>query len=143
MIYTEKIRTAMKFAYEKHHGQVDKSGLPYIHHPLHLAEQMDSEETCVVALLHDIVEDTDTTFEQLEELQFGKEIIDAIRLLTRKEGEDYFEYVKRIAKNPIAKQVKLADLKHNSDPSRLIVMSQKDKERIAKYQKAIQILEEV
>ena len=68
--------------------------------------------------------------------------MEAVKLLTRKQGEDYCEYVKRISQNPIAKQVKLADLKHNSDPTRLINMSLKDKMRIEKYKKAIKILEE-
>lgn len=80
----------MKLAYEKHHGQMDKSGLPYIHHPLHLAEQMNTEEACIVALLHDVIEDTNTTFEDLEAFSFGEEIIDALKLLTRNKDEDYF-----------------------------------------------------
>lgn len=140
MIYTKKTMIAMKLAYEKHHGQVDKSGLPYIHHVLHVAEQMDTEKTCIVALLHDIVEDTDTTFEELEDLQFGKDIIDALILLTHDKEEYYFNYVIRLSKNEIAKKVKIADLKHNSDITRITELSQKDINRVEKYKKAIEIL---
>lgn len=133
----------MKLAYEKHHGQVDKSGLPYIHHPLHLAEQMNTEEACIVALLHDVIEDTNTTFEDLEAFSFGEEIIDALKLLTRNKDEDYFAYVERISKNPIAKQVKIADLMHNSDPTRLSQIYETDRKRLEKYNKALQILQGV
>lgn len=143
MIYTKKTKIAMKLAYEKHHGQVDKSGLPYIHHPLHLAEQMNTEEACIVALLHDVIEDTNTTFEDLEAFSFGEEIIDALKLLTRNKDEDYFVYVERISKNPIAKQVKIADLMHNSDPTRLSQIYEKDRKRLEKYNKALQILQGV
>ena len=143
MIYTKKTKMAMKLAYEKHHGQVDKSGLPYIHHPLHLAEQMNTEEACIVALLHDVIEDTNTTFEDLEAFSFGEEIIDALKLLTRNKDEDYFAYVERISKNPIAKQVKIADLMHNSDPTRLSQIYETDRKRLEKYNKALQILQDV
>lgn len=143
MIYTKKTKIAMKLAYEKHHGQVDKSGLPYIHHPLHLAEQMNTEEACIVALLHDVIEDTNTTFEDLEAFSFGEEIIDALKLLTRNKDEDYFAYVERISKNPIAKQVKIADLMHNSDPTRLSQIYETDRKRLEKYNKALQILQGV
>ena len=141
MIYTDNTRKAMKIAYKVHDGQVDKAGLPYIFHPIHLAEQMDTEEECIVALLHDVVEDTDITFEDLEK-EFSQTVIDALKLLTHDKSVDYMEYVKTIKNNPIARNVKLADLKHNSDMTRLLSVTEKDIERYNKYQKAIQILSE-
>ena len=139
MIYTPNTRKAMIIAYNAHHGQKDKSGLPYIHHPLHLAEQMPSEETCIVALLHDVVEDTDITFDYLKK-EFSSEIIHALELLTHDKSVDYFEYIKKIKNNPIAKTVKIADLHHNSDKSRLDNPTEKDLKRYIKYEKALKIL---
>ncbi len=141
MIYTDNTRKAMKIAYKAHDGQVDKSGVPYIFHPIHLAEQMDTEEECIVALLHDVVEDTNLTFENLK-IEFSPKVIDALKLLTHDKTVDYMEYVKTIKNNPIARNVKLADLKHNSDMTRLLSVTEKDIERYNKYQKAIQILSE-
>lgn len=118
MIYTHLTNEAMKIAYRAHHGQVDKGGIPYIFHPYHLAEQMTDEYTTCVALLHDVVEDTDVTLEELKAI-FPTEVTDAIALMTHQEGVDYLEYVAAIRENPIARAVKLADIAHNSDESRL------------------------
>lgn len=118
MVYTPLTAKAMLVAYTAHHGQADKAGIPYIFHPIHLAESMDEEISCCVALLHDTVEDTDITFEYLEQ-EFPKAVLDALKLLTHAEGTDYFEYVRRIKENPIAVKVKLADIAHNSDQTRL------------------------
>ena len=118
MVYTPLTAKAMRLAYAAHHGQLDKSGIPYIFHPIHLAEQMDDEISCCVALLHDTVEDTLVTFEELES-QFPTEVIDALKLLTHGENVPYFEYVRAIRGNPIAMKVKLADIAHNSDQTRL------------------------
>ena len=142
MIYTSLTKKALKLCFDAHKGQTDKSGIPYVFHPFHLAEQMETEETTIVALLHDVVEDTDYTIENLIEKGFGKEIIDALVLLTHDDKVDYMEYVKAIKKNPIAKAVKLADLRHNSDLSRLDVVDEKALERREKYLKAIDLLEE-
>lgn len=142
MIYTEGTQKAMQIAYEAHHGQVDKSGVPYIFHPIHLAEQMKTEEECIVALLHDVVEDTDITFEQLEEY-FSNTVIEAIKLLTHDDSVEYMEYVRNIKKNPIARTVKLADLSHNSDVTRMKEVTEKDLRCREKYKKAIQILIEL
>lgn len=130
----------MKLAYRAHHGQTDKSGVPYIYHPIHLAEQMKDELTTVVALLHDVVEDTDYTLDDLRAEGFSDEAIEAIAILTRKDGEDYMNYVGKIAQNNISALVKIADLEHNSDLSRLDGASAKDLERAEKYKKAIEIL---
>ena len=120
MIYTQLIRKALMIAYQAHKDQVDKAGKPYIFHPLHVAEQMDDEYTCCVALLHDTVEDTDVTIEDIRDL-FPKEVADAIARLTHDKHVRYMEYVKKIKVDPIARKVKLADLKHNMDVHRFCV----------------------
>lgn len=143
MIYTKKTKKAMEICFEAHKKQVDKSGIPYVFHPIHLAEQMTTEETTIVALLHDVVEDSDITFEYLENEGFDKAVIDAIKLLTHKDKSvKYKDYVKKIKTNPIAKAVKLADLAHNSDITRLDVVTEKDLKRRQKYLEAIEILNE-
>ena len=132
----------MGIAYKAHHGQMDYNGIPYIFHPIHIAEQMDDEISCCTALLHDVVEDTHVTMDQLAQ-EFPPEVIDALKLLTHQADMDYFDYVRAIRENPIAKKVKLADLAHNSDQSRCIG-SGLSRERLAfwqqKYQKARDIL---
>lgn len=142
MIYTPLTVKAMQIAYNAHHGQVDKAGMPYIFHPMHLAESMDDEISCCTALLHDTVEDTDITFADLEK-QFPKEIMDALKLLTHDKNTDYFSYVRAIKANPVAVKVKLADIAHNSDQSRLVGcgMSEETKAYFrSKYAKAKAIL---
>ena len=140
MIYTHLTNEAMKLAYNAHHGQVDKAGVPYIFHPMHLAEQMDDEYSTCVALLHDVVEDTLVTLEQLAQI-FPKEVVDAVAVLTHGKDEPYLHYVQRVTLNPIARKVKLADLNHNSDQTRMVNASE---ETLAyfreKYRKAFEIL---
>ena len=109
----------MHIAYRAHHGQLDKAGVPYIFHPIHLAEQMEDETACCAALLHDVVEDTDYTLEDLEKLGFSPQVLEAVALLTHADDVPYLEYVAKLKHNPIAKAVKLADLDHNSDMTRL------------------------
>lgn len=142
MIYTLMTKKAMRLAYDAHHGQIDKSGIPYILHPVHLAEQMDDETSCTVALLHDTVEDTDITLEDLAR-EFPQEVVDAVALLTHAPGVNYFDYVRAIKTNPISTKVKLADLAHNGDFTRC-VGSDISPERMAgwqeKYRKAREIL---
>lgn len=142
MIYTELTKKAMLIAYDAHHGQVDKGGFPYVFHPFHLAEQMPDEITCCVALLHDVVEDTKYSLEDLEEKGFPCQVINAVQCLTRSEGSTYDAYIKEIAKNEIARKVKLADLVHNSDLTRLIVVDENTLFRKEKYQKALEELTE-
>ena len=119
MVYTPLTAKAMQISYQAHHGQTDKVGVPYIFHPIHLAEQMNDEISCCVALLHDVVEDTHITLEDLSK-EFPPQVVEAVALLTHPEGMDYFDYVHQTATNPVAKKVKLADLAHNSDQSRCI-----------------------
>ena len=142
MIYTPLTIRAMQIAYAAHHAQVDTAGVPYIFHPLHLAEQMEEEISCCAALLHDTVEDTEITLEALA-ADFPPEVVEAVGLLTHEEGTDYYDYVRRIRGNPIAKKVKLADLNHNMDATRFAGV-EVPKERIGyfrdKYTKAKAIL---
>ena len=140
MIYTKRTKLAMRVAFDAHKEQTDKTGLPYIFHPFHLAEQMTDETTVCVALLHDVVEDTDMTFEKLLELGFTTEIVDALKLLTHDDSVPYMDYVKEIAKNPVAKVVKLADLAHNSDLTRLDIVDEKALKRTEKYKQAMELL---
>lgn len=119
MIYSELVRTAMRIAYEAHQGQQDKAGYPYIHHPLHLAEQMDTELETVVALLHDVAEDTDTGFDEMAEQGIPAEAITALRLLCHDETVPYEAYIDAMRGNRTALKVKRADLLHNLDTSRL------------------------
>lgn len=142
MIYTPKTKKAMKLCFDAHKDQTDKSGLPYVFHPFYLAQQMQTEETTVLALLHDVVEDSAYTLEDLRNLGFGEKILEALTLLTHDEGTDYMDYVRAIRKNPLAKAVKLADLRHNSDLSRLDTVDEKALARVEKYARAIAILEE-
>ena len=141
MIYTPLTKMALKISFDAHKNQVDKSGMPYVYHPFHLAEQMDDEYSTCVALLHDVVEDTDMTLDELSEI-FPKEVTDAIAMMTHDDSVPYLDYVKEIKNNPIAAKVKLADLKHNSDLTRLDVVDDKVLERVEKYDKAIKILSE-
>lgn len=140
MIYNELTKKAMRISFEAHKNQTDKNGMPYIFHPIHLAEQMIDEKTICVALLHDVVEDTDITFDQLEKEGFSKEVIDALKLMTHDDSVPYMEYIKSIKTNKIASAVKLADLKHNSDLTRLDKVDEKAIKRAEKYQKAIELL---
>lgn len=142
MIYTPLTNSAMKLAYRAHHGQVDYNGIPYIFHPIHLAETMDDEFSCCVALLHDVVEDTDVTLDELKAI-FPPEVTDAVAL---HEDVDYFDYVRTIKNNPIARKVKLADLAHNRDQSRCVGSGLSEERKAAwrlKYEKATKILTEI
>ena len=140
MIYTKLTKKAMLICYKAHHGQTDRTGLPYVFHPYHLAEQMEDEYSTIAALLHDVVEDTDLTFDDLVREGFPDEVITALRLLTHSPEVPYFDYVRGVIGNPIATAVKLADLRHNSDLSRMDNVTQRDHERQQKYLKAIRIL---
>lgn len=141
MIYTPKTKKAMKLCFKAHKRQVDKSGIPYVFHPIHLAEQMETEETTIVALLHDVVEDTRYKLKYLTKQGFGPAVIEAISLMTHDDDTPYMDYVRAIKENPIAKAVKLADLKHNSDITRLDRVDEKALERRKKYLEAISLLE--
>ena len=142
MVYTPLTYKAMHIAYNAHHEQLDKSGAPYIFHPIHLAEQMENEASCCAALLHDVVEDTTVTLEELRK-DFPEEIVEAVRLLTHEKGVSDVEYLTAIKANPIALKVKLADNAHNADQTRCcgIEVSEEKKARWrVKYARARAIL---
>ena len=140
MIYTENTKKAMKLCFEAHKEQVDKTGLPYVFHPFHLAEQMQDEETTICALLHDVVEDTDYTLEDLKNMGFSESVLEALALLTHDDAVPYMDYVKTLSTNKIARVVKIADLKHNSDVTRLDTITEWDIARGKKYAEALKIL---
>lgn len=142
MLYTPLTKKAMKLCFAAHRDQTDKSGLPYVFHPIHLAEQMTDEETTVVALLHDVVEDTQYTLSDLGDMGYPLAVLEAIALMTHDDSVPYLEYVAKIKHNPIAKAVKLADLRHNSDLTRLDVVDERAMARAEKYAAAIRLLEE-
>ena len=133
---------ALAIAKDAHKGQVDKAGVAYIQHPLFVASLVEGELAKTVALLHDVVEDSDWTLEDLRKEGLPEEVVQAVGILTKKRNENYEEYILRVKQNPLARQVKLADLQHNSDLSRLANVTDRDRKRVAKYQKAISFLSE-
>ena len=141
MIYTPMTKMALKLCFEAHKDQIDNSGMPYVFHPFHLAEQMKDEDTTIVALLHDVIEDTEYTLEDLKEMGFDERVLAAIALMTHAPEVPYMDYVAKIKGNAIAKAVKLADLRHNSDSTRLDNITPHDEARAEKYKKAIELLE--
>lgn len=143
MIYTPMTRKAMRIAYDAHAGQVDKTGLPYIYHPVHLAESMTDENSVITALLHDVIEDTNLTIDELAREGFHEDVLTALTLLTHNPAEEYMDYISRISTCPLARKIKLADLRHNSDPTRLDSVDEKTARRFEKYARAIRLLEAV
>ncbi len=120
MIYTDLTKMAMRIAYDAHYGQVDRGKTPYIFHPMHVAEQMKDEDSTVVAILHDILEDTPVSAEFLLRKGIPERLVTAVKILTRRENEPYNEYLNRIlrSENELAIRVKYADVLHNMDESR-------------------------
>ena len=140
MLYSPLVLKAINIAFDAHAGQLDKAGIPYITHPLHVAESMDDEDSTVAAILHDIVEDTAVTPEDLRREGITDYQIEVIRLLTHEDGVPYMEYIEKLSKNETARKVKLSDLRHNMDRGRLITVTEKDEKRFAKYKKAYDFL---
>ncbi len=141
MIYTELTKKALKLCFKVHKKQVDKTGVPYVFHPYHIAEEMDNETAVVCALLHDAIND-ETDYELLKNQGFTEGILDTLKVLNHDKDVPFFDYIKTIAKKPIAKQVKISDLKHNSDLSRLGENDEATLKRVLKYKKAIKFLKE-
>jgi (p)ppGpp synthase/HD superfamily hydrolase len=140
-VYMTNIELALEIATRAHKNQVDKAGAAYILHPMAVAEKVSGEDEKVVALLHDVIEDTDINEASLRIL-FGDKIADAVLALTRKSGETYMDFIARAKANPLARKVKIADIEHNSDLSRLQNIRQEDLERVEKYKRAKVLLEE-
>ena len=143
MSLEQQLQQAIQLAKKYHEGQVDKAGKPYFLHPQTVASLVDDLDAKIVAYMHDLIEDTPVTKEFLLECGFDEYIVDAVDMLTHKnENDDYFEYVRGVAKNPLAKKVKIADLTTNSDLTRLDKPTKTDFKRAEKYKKALQILQE-
>ena len=131
---------ALSIARKAHEGQLDKAGVAYIEHPIYVASQVDTEEEKAVALLHDVIEDSPVSAEELLQAGLPETVVTAVQVLTKKKEQDYQTYLETVKKNPLARVVKLADLEHNSDLSRLSSITEKDRERLKKYKKAIDFL---
>ena len=135
------LNKAISIAASAHDGQFQKNGLPYILHPIHVMNSVNKLNEKIVAILHDVVEDTEVTIEQLKTEGFSIEITEAISLLTKTEGTEYKSYIENIKSNELAKAVKLADMKHNIDSLRLNELKDYDLKRIQKYHSSIKFLE--
>lgn len=127
---------AETLARTRHAGQTDRAGKLYIHHLETVAASLPNEELQTIAWLHDILEDTDMSADELRSSGFAEPIVRAVEDLTREDEEDYMAYIERLSGNPLAVQVKLADLRHNMDLSRLPEVTEKDLERLEKYRQA-------
>ena len=138
--YNEQFQIALELAVKKHKNQTDKVGNPYILHPLHVMENVKNKDAKIVAILHDIIEDTDVTEDYLLEIGISKHIVDAVVLLTHNDNTEYQEYIKNLSSNQLAKEVKIADLQHNMDLKRLPILKEKDLNRNRKYQIAYHFL---
>jgi (p)ppGpp synthase/HD superfamily hydrolase len=130
------LERAILIAAQAHMGQRDKGGAPYILHPLRMMMRMESEDAMMAAVLHDVVEDSDWTLEQLRGEGFSEEVLQAVDCLTRRDDERYDEFVARAQVNPIARQVKIADLEDNMNVKRIGEMTPKDLARIKEYHRA-------
>ena len=130
------LERAILLAVQAHRGQVDRSGAPYILHPLRVMLRVETENERIAAVLHDVVEDTDWTLDGLRAEGFPEEVVQAVDCLTRREGESYDDRVARAAANPIARRVKLADLEDNMDARRLARWSEEDAARFERYHRA-------
>ncbi|MBQ3089064.1 MAG: bifunctional (p)ppGpp synthetase/guanosine-3',5'-bis(diphosphate) 3'-pyrophosphohydrolase [Oscillospiraceae bacterium] len=137
LLYTPQTKKAMEICFQAHRDQKDKGGLPYVFHPFHVAEQLSGEEEICTALLHDVVEDTDWSLEDLARAGISPRVLEALKLLTHRPGQGYLSYVAQLRKDPIARRVKLADLSHNSMAGRL---DRPDQRRLRKYAMAKAIL---
>ena len=129
------LEDAILLAVGAHRGQKDKGGAPYILHPLRVMLKVNTDSERMAAILHDVVEDTPVTLENLRNAGYPKPVLEAIDCLTRRKGESYEDFIRRIKPNPIARKVKLADLEDNMDLSRISSPQSKDLERVDKYRK--------
>ena len=140
MIYTNLTKKALKLCFEAHKEQTDKTGMPYVFHPFHLAEQMSDEISVVCALLHDVVEDSEITLCDIADMGFPDEVVEVLSLLTHEDSVPYMDYVRNISKNAVARNIKIADLTHNSDLTRLDTVDEYAILRNAKYKEALDLL---
>jgi (p)ppGpp synthase/HD superfamily hydrolase len=131
------LEDAIILAASAHRGQRDKAGRPYILHPLRMMLRLQTDEERLVAVLHDVVEDSDVTLDDLRRQGYGERIVAAVDRLTRREGESYDDFVARAAADPLARAVKVADLEDNLDTTRLAEITERDQERLARYRQAL------
>ncbi len=134
------LEKAIEIALRAHAGQKGKDGAPYVLHPLRLMTRMDTDEERMAAVLHDVVEDSEVTLEDLRGAGFPEGVVETVRLLTHEEGISYEGYVERLKADAMARRIKVADLEDNSDIRRLSGIEEKDLERLRKYHRAWQIL---
>lgn len=144
MIYTENVKRAMQLAYDAHHGQTDKGGMPYIFHPYAVADGMMDENSVIAALLHDVIEDCGEAYADIIRREFSAEIAEAVETLTKREDLAYDVYIEAVKNNPIARRVKIADLTHNMNLSRIgateETLTEYQRERLEKYRHSLQYL---
>ena len=131
---------AISIATKAHTGQLDKAGQPYILHPLRLMLKFHAEDEMIVAVLHDVVEDSLFTLESLKEYGFSEIVINAIASLTKSKGESYEDFVSRVSNNDLARKIKIEDIKDNLDLTRLDKVTDKDLARVEKYHRALKRL---
>jgi (p)ppGpp synthase/HD superfamily hydrolase len=135
------LQDAITLARQAHAGQVDKAGAPYIEHPLRMVDTLDDTEGKIVAVLHDVVEDTEVTLDDLRKAGYSPEVVAAVDGLTRRVEETYEEFIRRAATDPLARQVKIADLRDNMNLARIAEPTVRDYERLKRYERALQVLE--
>lgn len=140
MIYTNLTKKALEIAFDAHKDQTDKGGTPYIYHSFYLATQMTDEYSICVALLHDVIEHSKYSFDDLTKAGFPQEVINAIKLLTFNKKTSYLDYIFKLKTSTLATSVKIAELKHNCDLSRLSEVDEDDMERQKTYHSALVIL---
>lgn len=133
--------TALALAIRVHAGQRDRAGKPYILHPLRIMQRFQTEPEQIVAVLHDVVEDGDVTLDRIRELGFSEAVVAGIDGMTKRPGESYEAFVERLAPNPLARAVKIMDIRDNIDVTRLPSMDERDLQRVAKYHRALKFLE--
>jgi hypothetical protein len=131
------LEVAIALACESHRGQTDKAGKPYILHPLRVMLRFESTSEQIVAVLHDVVEDSSVTLDRLFELGFDPSVVNAIDALTRRRGESYDDFIDRILADPLATRIKVRDIQDNLDVSRLPSLGDEDLQRITKYHQAL------
>lgn len=127
------LEKAIQIAVNAHMGKKDKMGSPYILHPLRVMHDVDTIDAKIVAVLHDVVEDTDMTFDELIQAGIPKHLVITLRLLTHNDNLSYEEYIEKLTENPLAVKIKLADLRDNMDLTRLKKVTDEDIERMKKY----------
>lgn len=131
---------AISIANKAHAGQLDKAGQPYILHPLRLMLKFQAKDEMIVAVLHDVVEDSSFTLESLKDYGFSEVIINAIESLTKNKGETYEDFISRVSSNNLAKKIKIEDIRDNLDLTRLDKITEKDLARVEKYHRALKLL---